>query len=273
MMINIVYIPELYFRQLLSVMDQITFPNNDNSDAQAYARIRKAIGLCGAAIPFLCLSLLLTCKCWGKVLPSISHYYYTIVGDAFVGILFALGLFLILYKSVFKKRNLRRQENILTNASGVLALIVAFIPTNPENGDCYHLQLTNSYSEIFGGLGSLHLPSAGIMLLVFGIIAWRYFPLNPETGIADSPNKNIYRACAKFIFGALAILVVYFTDKVYLDGRYLSWLEKIRIVFLMECVAVFFFFVSWLKKGKMATVVKEVVHKVKNRLTSKKTPS
>ena len=86
-------------------MDQITFPNNDNSGAQAYARIRKAIGLCGAAIPFLCLSLLLTCKCRGKVLPSISHYYYTIAGDAFVGILFALGLFLILYKSVFKKQH------------------------------------------------------------------------------------------------------------------------------------------------------------------------
>ena len=203
-------------------------------------------------------------------MPSISHYYYTIAGDAFVGILFALGLFLILYKSVFKKQHLRRQENILTNASGVLALIVAFIPTNPENGDCYHIQFTKSYSEIFGAMGSLHLPSAGIMLLVFGIIAWRYFPLNWETGIADSPNKNIYRACAKIIFGALAILVVYFMDKVYLNGRYLSGLEKIRIVFLMECLAVFAFAVSWLQKGKMETVVKEVADKVKNSFTSKK---
>lgn len=246
-------------------MDQ-NFNNTDNSGAQAYARIRKAVGLCGAAIPFLCLTLLFTHQCFGRILPSISHYYYTIVGDAFVGILFALGLFLILYKSVFKNDKLRKQENLLTNLSGILALIVAFIPTDPEGGDCYYIELTNGYSKAFGFLGNLHLPSAGIMLLIFGIIAWKYFPLNWETGIADSTNKKMYRTCALFIFGVLFILVLYFADGKFLEGKYLGALEKIRIVFIMECVAVLAFAVSWLKKGRIVPAIKEAVQKMKNRM-------
>lgn len=249
-------------------MDQIAFQNNDDSGAQAYARIRKGVGLCGATIPFLCLGLsLIHC---GKILPSISHYYYTIVGDAFVGILFALGLFLFLYKSVFKIEKLRRRENWLTNISGALAIIVAFIPTDPKEGDCYYISLTNGYAQTFGFLGNLHLPSAGIMLLIFGIIAWKYFPLNWETGAVDSPNKKTYRTCAVFIFSALAVLVLYFADSKFFNGKYLSWLEKIRIVFMMECVAVLAFAVSWLEKGKIVPAIKEVVQKVKSKIPAQK---
>jgi hypothetical protein len=245
-------------------MTNKSITNGINNDGQAYARIRKAIGYCGFMIPILCLAISLTGSCSQTVLPSISHYYYSIIGDVFVGVLFALGLFLVLYKSVFKIEKFRRQENILTNISGLFAIVVALIPTDPEGGDCFHIKLFNGeYTEVFGMLGLFHLPAAALMLLIFGIISYRYFPRNWETGLLDSSNKSRYRICAYIIFSSIAILVLYFADSKWLDGKFLAGLRKIKIVFVLECVAICAFAVSWLQKGRAATSIKEMYIEMK----------
>lgn len=252
-------------------MEQINQTQPDtNIGSQAYTRIRKAIGYCGFVIPLLCLSLSLTRNCNRILLPSISHYYYTIIGDAFVGVLFALGLFLVLYKSVFNIEKLRKQENFLTNLSGAFAMTVAFIPTDPEGGNCYHIGLTDgTYQEVFGLLGFFHLPSAALMLIIFGIIAYYYFPRNWVTGKPDSSNKRLYRRCAWVIFISIFILILYFADSKFLGGKYLSWLENIRIVFLLECTSISAFAVSWLKKGRAGDAIKEVYVDMKAKVQGK----
>lgn len=57
---------------------------------------------------------------------SMSAYYHTEMRDAFVGILCAIGAFLFLYKGFTKL------EDWLLNAAGLLAVLVAFFPMNPD---------------------------------------------------------------------------------------------------------------------------------------------
>ena len=182
---------------------------SQNEDGQAYARIRKAVGILGVLIPILCISLSIVGSCKAKILPSISHYYYSIIGDGFVAILFALGLVLILYKSVFKIEKLKKWENRLTNLAGMLSFIVAFIPTTPlVDTTCSFFKLTISEHEaVYGFFAYLHLPAAGLMLLIFGILSFNYFPRNWETGIPDSTNKILYKICAWVIFISIFILI------------------------------------------------------------------
>ncbi len=58
---------------------------------------------------------------------SISYFYHVpATRDLFVGLLWALGLFLILFQG------LSRWENLLLSAAGVFLICVAMIPTNPD---------------------------------------------------------------------------------------------------------------------------------------------
>ena len=227
-----------------------------NEDGQAYARIRKAVGLLGLLIPILCISLSFGGVCKAIVLPSISHYYYTIIGDEFVAILFALGLVLMLYKSVFKIEKLNNWENRLTNLAGVLALIVAFIPTSPlDDISCSYFKLSPAeHKAVYSFLAYLHLPAAGLMLFIFGILSYNYFPRNWETGIVDSTNKNLYRICA------WAIFISIFTLLVYVVYRYFNPITTSNsFIFIFEVIAILAFAVSWLKKGRVKDAIKEMM--------------
>jgi hypothetical protein len=65
--------------------------------------------------------------CWQG---SISAYYYTPVHSVFVGALVALGVSMIAIKGSTDV------EDMLLNVAGVLAPIVAFVPTSPPSDTC-----------------------------------------------------------------------------------------------------------------------------------------
>lgn len=235
------------------------YREESQSAGQAYARIRKAVGYCGFVIPLSCLVLSLLADCPLFILPSISQYYYTGIGDLFVGALFAMGLFLMLYRSVFEEVRLRRQENRITNLAGLLAWVVAFFPTRPEVEECHFIAFKGQrYEDALGFWRHLHLPAAGLMIVLFGVISFVYFPRHWQSGRSDSLNKALYRRCALIIFVSMGVLVLYFADSVFLDGRYLRWTEDFRIVFVLECVAVWSFAVSWLQKGRALEALRDV---------------
>lgn len=79
----------------------------------------------GIAIMGFVLPLAVSIPVWWrqhKLLPSISEYYYSFMGDVFVGALVAIGVSLYLYKG-FGSR-----ENCALNIAGVCAVLVAFLP-------------------------------------------------------------------------------------------------------------------------------------------------
>ncbi|NMO93909.1 hypothetical protein [Actinomycetospora sp. TBRC 11914] len=73
---------------------------------------------------------------------SFSSYYYTPVRPVFVAALSAVGFCLVLY------RGNTDLENVLLNFSGFLAVIVAFVPTQPGDEVC-DLSNLPSTDEIF----------------------------------------------------------------------------------------------------------------------------
>src|SRR5262245_39332576 len=66
-------------------------------------------------------------SCWNE---SISAYFYTPVQLMFVGALIAIGVSLVAIKGCTDG------EDVLLNLAGVLAPIVAFVPTSPPANAC-----------------------------------------------------------------------------------------------------------------------------------------
>ncbi len=111
-------------------------------------------------VGIVALALLLAMAVVGEIvvgdaglLGSISAYYFTPVRDVFVGVLVALGLGLIVIRG-------RGVEDVLLNLAGMLAPVVAFVPT----------PVTDS---VRSSLGSTPAPTADAMwaLIALGVPA------------------------------------------------------------------------------------------------------
>src|SRR5258706_5910903 len=90
-----------------------------------YLTLRKLIGILGIALPLVMwLGEPVLCPGAGRQ-PTISHYYYTLMRDAFVGILWALGIFMVCY------RGTRRWDDLASTVAGLCATVVALFPTKP----------------------------------------------------------------------------------------------------------------------------------------------
>lgn len=69
----------------------------NNTLVFSYLTLRKTIGILGLSFPFL-LSLGGLVLFGTELQQSVSFYYHTRMGDAFVGILCVIGFFLFSYK-------------------------------------------------------------------------------------------------------------------------------------------------------------------------------
>lgn len=204
----------------------------------SFRLMRLLVGVLGLSIGVL-LPLLtaLFSKC-SIVQESISHYYYTITGDVFVGLLCAVAFFLISYPGD------GRWEDIWTNLAGVCALAVAFFPTG------YH-QLNNTctkYSFAYAEWVSIvHLLAAGAFFLILGGVAFFQFPKIPEADSRPPTHAkaaNFYRGCGLLMWLCILSLV-----PMIFNESYRAFLSQNKIVFIVEVTALIAFGTAWLKKG------------------------
>ena len=98
-------------------------PATESVMSQSDTRLRRMIGLLGLLLPWVLLV-------GGFLAPkrigwqsAISDYYHTHVGYLFVGIMLAIGAFLICYKGGDDS-----DENRWTNFGGWMAILVAIFP-------------------------------------------------------------------------------------------------------------------------------------------------
>lgn len=183
-----------------------------------YLTLRKAIGWLGIALPLVV---------WAGVRwlrqpqqPTISDYYYTGMGDVFVGILWAIGIFLFCYKGP------RLWDNYLSNMAGTFAILVAVLPTTPKGSQPIECT-TAGIRMIQPTVGTMHIICAGLFFAVITYMALVRFQ-NPGH---KWPNRT-YRLCGSVM--ALAILWM-------LISRHVS--------FAAEAVAVEAFGIAWLVNG------------------------
>jgi hypothetical protein len=222
---------------------------NMNSDRHAklmvvsFRLMRLIVGILGLSIGILLpiISALLS-ECF-IIQESISHYYYTIAGDFFVGLLCAVAFFLILYPGDGE------WEDLWTNIAGFCALAVAFFPTG-------YFQINDSCTEqsfIYATwVSKFHLFSAGIFFIILGGVAFFQFPkITAQMTPQERVNRKwFYKGCGITMWLCIIILVpMAFAEKIAFAKNYSHFLSVHKIVFFVEVIALVAFGWCWLKKG------------------------
>ena len=106
--------------------------SNDNPLVLAYLTLRRVVGALGVLLPPTLFFGALILSSTG-LQESISHYYGTVMRGVFVGVLFAIGVFLysyIGYEPSDDKKRFEPSDNIAGNLACFFALGVALFPTN-----------------------------------------------------------------------------------------------------------------------------------------------
>ena len=208
--------------------------NSDTSNPtliRSYLQLRRAIGYIGIVLPFLLSA--------GKIIfegagiePSISDYYYTVMGDVFVGCLFAIGVFLWSYEGYEEG-----PDNKVGNIACIGAIGTAIFATTPDS--------PSLVQEIIGYFH--YLFAVGFL----GALAYFSVYLFTKT-TSDNPTpeklfrNKIYKYCGYAIAGSIIAMIVFVGTKKIFDYSIPDWLD---VIFWLETIAVMSFWFSWIVKG------------------------
>jgi hypothetical protein len=223
-------------------------PRKGRSDPHDFSHEthRQLIGYLGLLLPVVLVLLAGIRPTAGlepwAVLDSVSAYYYTGAVAAFVGILFALSLFLFSYGGYQRYR----ADRIAGSIGGFCALGVAFFPCEPPA-----MGLAPTWwSEI---AGTIHYVSAVLLFVSFIVFSLWLFrktdtPKGEEIPKGKRQRNQVYLAC-----GIIMVAAVLWAGIAGLTGRPIFW---------AEIVALSAFAVSWLVKGYAHRSVTNTVKKV-----------
>ncbi len=160
---------------------------------------------------------------------SISYFYYT--GDPsrniFVGFMYAIGVFLILF------HGLSNIENWILNAAGAAAIVVAMRPM-PIFTKGHPTQVEQQCSLPKGGLPSVHAVSAIFFFLCLAVVAI-FFAKGRVKYITDLPMKRMFIAAYNvtgFLMIALpaTVMVLYYRHGARCENHHIFAVEWAGIV-------------------------------------------
>lgn len=190
----------------------------------SYLYLRRAIGLIGLALPPV-LILGKQLADGGGLLGSLSGYYYTDVGNVFVGAMCAVGVFLLAYYG----HDL--VDNVVSTVAGLGAIGVGLFPTTP-GGDVSGWDRT---------AGVLHLTFATVFFLGLAYFCLRLFPRDGEH---SAQRGAFYRVCGVVILACLVLIAL---------TSALGLVPALHPALWLESVAVWAFGLAWLVKGQTMT--------------------
>ena len=222
-------------------------PTAESLSQQAHRRL---IGILGLLLPLLLyvfagLRHTVGLPAWTP-LNSISAYYYTGAVAIFVGVLFALALFLLTYpgyKGVIADR-------LLGLVGGTAAILVALFPTSAPDG----LSAPTWWSPY---MRTVHYLSAVVLFVAFILFAiWLFRKSNiPRRG--DRPLEKRRRDDICLASGIIMIASVLWAA---------SSMFTHAPIFIPESIAIIAFAVSWLTKGEVHKPVMQMVHNLEQRM-------
>ena len=205
----------------------------------SFNTLRKAVGWLGILLPAAMLAGNLFLGSCHSVQDSNSHYYYTVTGNLFVGILCAVAMFLLSYKGYPEDNT----DNILTSLAGICALGIAFFPTNDNSTDsCAIIHLPISSAR-----NITHYSFAAAFFILLACISFFLFTKSKGNKTDRKKLRNsLYR-----IFSVLIIIFIVLIAVYSLFAKELSWLDKYKPVFWLEWLALIAFGMPWLIKGEL----------------------
>jgi hypothetical protein len=202
----------------------------DDTLVLSYLELRASIGTIGILLPWTVAIGKIILQGPG-ILSSISAYYYSVMGNVFVGSLCAIGVFLWSYKGY------ERRDAIAGNIAAVFAIGVALFPTNPDIGATAQQMV----------IGTAHLMFAigfFLTLAYFALVLFRKTnPTLPPTRMKLVRNM-VYTICGYTILAAIAAAIALaFVPR---DASIFA----LSPLFWLESIAITAFGISWFVKGE-----------------------
>jgi hypothetical protein len=220
-------------------MSDMTLPEDHHNQRLviSYQTLRKAVGVLGMLLPVVLAAgapLFSNCP---FIQESISDYYYTNMGNVFVGTLCAVGLFLFSYNGY------DRRDMIASKLACIFALGVAFWPTTgPDAGSVCNILQRNSNSWA----NTIHHISAALFFTTLAYFSLFLFTKSSGHPTSNKKKRNkVYKVCGYIILACILLLFLYF--KVPLLQ---SWWAGYKPVFILETISLWAFGISWLTKGE-----------------------
>jgi len=215
--------------------NELRDPEANNDLVISYLSLRKAVGFIGLLLP-LVLALVKIGLVFAKICcdrpgleTSISAYYYTNLGNVFVGSLCAIGVFLMSY------RGFDHRDMIAGKLAGLFAITAALFPTSSNDAP------TMTWTS------PIHFTAAVLLFLTLAYFSLCLFrqtdPSKPPTPQKLKRNK-VYTVCGYLILASIAGAGISFALRNY------PFFNLYKPVFWFESLAVVSFGVSWLTKGE-----------------------
>ena len=221
-------VPLVAFAAVVDAVDKA----GDAELAAAYTYLQRAVGVLAILlVPLLVVGHGVSDGEWLR--ESISSYYYTHMGNVFVGVLAALAVFFLSYNY----RPLRDFEidSILSKGASVVAAGVALFPTASAVA-------TDTPGARW--VSRLHLICAGVLFVLLGVFARFRFTMTGDGEITPEKRRRnrVYRVCGTLIFASIGLIILLVLNLINPPDEWHTffWLETI-------CVEAFGF--SWLVKG------------------------
>ena len=213
----------------------------------SYWQLRLFIGVLGLIMPLILPLGNKLIRNSGKLEPSISHYYYSIMHVAFMAILCMLGSFLITYRGTSKHKT---WERIVSTIAGIFAMGVATFPTQFDGyRDGEHSQLIalvlHDLKDVPDWVNTLHHIFAATLFSSFAFFCLVFFQ-DSDTGVHDKKKKrrnNLYKICGVLI--VLSMLAIVFVTFIVPDWDFPN------STFVFETTALLPFGLSWIVKGSV----------------------
>jgi hypothetical protein len=208
----------------------------------SYIQLRRAIGVLGIVLPMVLVIGFSIARPDCILPPSISHYYYTLMGSYFTGTLCAVGLFLFSYNG---PALVDRRAAWL---AAVAAITVAFFPTAPYCSSCG--QCVQVIAKGYKWVDTIHYSAATLLFLCFAFFSLVLFtksdPAKNKT--ARKKKRNVvYVICGYTILACMAAIALLQVMGV----AELPLLQNFtQSTFVLEAIALFAFGFSWLVKGE-----------------------
>lgn len=213
---------------------------------QSSLTLRKTVGAIGILLPLLLYFILYFSSAYIKPLPSISHYFFTKSGTAFVCTLSLLGVFLIIYKGKEKI------DLVMSLIAGIAALFIAFFPTdNLTTICCDHSKFyATTIISVSKTREIIHYVAAASFFLSLAYMSFFLFTKSNLPPHLRSQNKKLrnklYRICAILMVLSIITILLWGFLEIFPKDIY----EKYQLTFWLEVIAIESFGFSWLVKGE-----------------------
>jgi hypothetical protein len=208
-------------------------PSKNSDLVISYLTLRRAVGAIGMGLPFVLVTGSVVIRYWcpcscsapsAILQDSISDYYGTPLRNLFVGLLFAVALFMFSYKGY-------ENDHVAGKLASAFAVLVALFPTTSP---CRWIR-------------SVHALSAASLFSVFAVFSWFLFTKTDQS--TPRPEKlernRVYRFCGAGIAACIVSIGLY---SLLPDDTPLA---SLRPVFWLETLALELFGVSWATKGEV----------------------